>query len=98
MAIARRETPVVSTLWSSIAALASINCDCTRSLLLHDVILGKSVITSQGGNFHLKVGGGAQSSGNAGDPMLGVAVITKNKKQGHNSADFLTEKEQFYRT
>ena len=30
----------------------------------------------QGGNFHLKVGGGgAKSSGNAGDPMLGVAVI-----------------------
>ena len=29
--------------------------------------------TSQGGNFHLKVGG-ARSSGNAGDPMLGVAV------------------------
>ena len=28
----------------------------------------------QEGNFHLKVGG-AQSSGNAGDPMLGVAVI-----------------------
>ena len=26
-----------------------------------------------GGNFHLKVGG-AKSSGNAGDPMLGVAV------------------------
>ena len=29
--------------------------------------------TIQGGNFHLKVGG-AKSSGNAGDPMLGVAV------------------------
>ena len=28
---------------------------------------------SQGGNFHLKVGG-TKSSGNAGDPMLGVAV------------------------
>ena len=27
----------------------------------------------QGGNFHLKVGR-AKSSGNAGDPMLGVAV------------------------
>ena len=27
----------------------------------------------QGGNFHLKVGG-AKSSGNAGDPMLGVTV------------------------
>ena len=27
-----------------------------------------------GGNFHLKVGG-AKSSGNAGDPMMGVAVI-----------------------
>ena len=26
------------------------------------------------GNFHLKVGGGAKSSGNAGDPMLGVTV------------------------
>ena len=29
----------------------------------------------QGGNFHLKVGGGPKSSGNAGYPMLGVAVI-----------------------
>ena len=29
--------------------------------------------TNRGGNFHLKVGG-AKSSGNAGDPMLGVAV------------------------
>ena len=28
-----------------------------------------------GGNFHLKVGGGGKSSGNADDPMLGVAVI-----------------------
>ena len=27
-----------------------------------------------GGNFHLIVGGGGKSSGNAGDPMLGVAV------------------------
>ena len=27
----------------------------------------------QGGNFHLKVGG-AKSSGNAGDPVQGVAV------------------------
>ena len=27
-----------------------------------------------GGNFHLKVGG-VKSSGNTGDPMLGVAVI-----------------------
>ena len=38
---------------------------------------GKYVFVSlptQGGNFHLKVGG-AKSSGNAGDPMLGVAVI-----------------------
>ena len=32
------------------------------------------LIPSQGGNFHLKVGW-AKSSGNAGDPMLGVAVI-----------------------
>ena len=32
-----------------------------------------SLETLQGGNFHLKVGG-AKSSGNAGDPMLGVAV------------------------
>ena len=31
-------------------------------------------VLMQGGNFHLKVGG-AKSSGNAGDPMLGVAVI-----------------------
>ena len=31
------------------------------------------VMEYQGGNFHLKVGG-AKSS-NAGDPMLGVAVI-----------------------
>ena len=28
----------------------------------------------QGGNFHLKVGGGAKSSGNAGEPMLEVTV------------------------
>ena len=28
------------------------------------------VLLLQGGNFHLKVGG-AKSSGNAGDPMLG---------------------------
>ena len=33
------------------------------------------VLTSkQGGNFHLKVGG-AKSSGNTGDPLLGVAVV-----------------------
>ena len=32
-----------------------------------------SISDHQGGNFHLKVGG-AKSSGNAGDPMLGVAV------------------------
>ena len=30
-------------------------------------------LTTQEGNFHLKVGG-AKSSGNAGDPMLGFAV------------------------
>ena len=30
-------------------------------------------LPTQGGNFHLKVGG-AKSSGNAGDPMLRVAV------------------------
>ena len=35
------------------------------------IILGE--LYNQGGNFHLKVGG-AKSSGNAGDPMLGVAV------------------------
>ena len=29
---------------------------------------------NRGGNFQLKVGG-AESSANAGDPMLGVAVI-----------------------
>ena len=34
--------------------------------------------TVQGGNFHLKVGG-AKSSGNAGDPMLGVAVSGGSK-------------------
>ena len=33
----------------------------------------------QGGNFHLKVGG-AKSSGNAGDPMLGVASKLKKHK------------------
>ena len=32
------------------------------------------VMEYQGGNFHLKVGG-AKNSGNAGDPMLGDAVI-----------------------
>ena len=32
-----------------------------------------SHLCQQGGNFHLKVGG-AKSSGNAGDPMLWVAV------------------------
>ena len=45
----------------------------TRSLyffLMYD-ILACHLFT--GGNFHLKVGG-AKSSGNAGDPMLGVAV------------------------
>ena len=31
------------------------------------------VLGEQGGNSHLKVGG-AKSSGNAGDPMLGIAV------------------------
>ena len=35
----------------------------------------------QGGNFHLKVGG-AKSSGNAGDPMLGVAVSGGFYKRG----------------
>ena len=30
---------------------------------------------AQGGNFHLKVGEAAKSSGNVGDSMLGVAVI-----------------------
>ena len=39
-----------------------------------------------GGNFHLKVGGigGAKSSGNAGDPMLGVAVsgVSRIYKRG----------------
>ena len=34
---------------------------------------GSHCFFKQGGNFHLKVGG-AKSSGNAGDPMLGVAV------------------------
>ena len=36
--------------------------------------LALPISLKQGGNFHLKVGG-AKSSGNAGDPMLGVAVI-----------------------
>ena len=41
-------------------------------------------ISSQGGNFHLKVGG-AKSSGNAGDPMLGVAVSGGyNNHPNHN--------------
>ena len=39
--------------------------------------------TSQGGNFHLKVGG-AKSSGNAGDPMLGVAVSGGYNHPNHN--------------
>ena len=36
--------------------------------------LTTNTMPNTGGNFHLKVGGG-KSSGNAGDPMLGVAVI-----------------------
>ena len=44
------------------------------------------ILYFRGGNFHLKVGG-AKSSGNACDPMLGDL-----KKKGHNSTDFLTEK------
>ena len=41
--------------------------------LLHAIVKESSSTTKlQGGNFHLKVGG-AKSSGNAGDPMLGVA-------------------------
>ena len=38
---------------------------------------------SQGGNFHLKVGG-AKSSGNAGDPMLGVTVSGGYNHPNHN--------------
>ena len=41
---------------------------CCTCSLLHILC-----IHIPGGNFHLKVGG-AKSSGNAGDPMLGVAV------------------------
>ena len=45
-------------------------------LFNYSIIWSKTYATRilmQGGNFHLKVGG-AKSSGNAGDPMLGVAV------------------------
>ena len=38
---------------------------------MNDLINGCGLMA--GGNFQLKVGG-AKSSGNAGDPMLGVAV------------------------
>ena len=37
----------------------------------------------QGGNFHLKVGG-TKSSGNAGDPMLGVAISGRYNHPNHN--------------
>ena len=43
-------------------------------IVLHPLLKGYVMHLSRGGNFHLKVGG-AKSSGNAGDPMLGVAVI-----------------------
>ena len=44
-----------------------------RTLSSKDIMSRVYGVKSQGGNFHLKVGG-AKSSSNAGDPMLGVAV------------------------
>ena len=58
----------------------SLQCTAFASLLAP---------TQQGGNFHLKVGG-AKSSGNAGDPMLGVAVSGGSriyKRGGHKIMD-----------
>ena len=46
-------------------------------LLAINQSVAESTLPAQGGNFHLKVGG-AKSSGNAGDPMLGVAVSGDN--------------------
>ena len=49
----------------------------------------RNELALSGGNFHLKVGGG-QSSGNAGDPMQGVAVSGGSriyKRGGHKIMD-----------
>ena len=40
-------------------------------LQIHTIKASIKTFRTRGGNFHLKVGG-AKSSGNAGDPMLGV--------------------------
>ena len=56
------ETPVISV------ALPNL-----QFLIFVPLIVTPSATSNQGGNFHLKVGG-AKSSGNAGDPMLRVAV------------------------
>ena len=70
------EYSVNQTLTSNTYLVSIINI----SIKLERIINFSSVTQSfsfniQGGNFHLKVGG-AKSSGNAGDPMLGVAVIS----------------------
>ena len=44
------------------------------ALYLNHTLCPSTNSITQGGNFHLKVGG-AKSCGNAGDPILGVAVI-----------------------
>ena len=56
-----------------------------------------NVIQPQGGNFHLKIGG-AQSSGNAGDPMLRVAVSGGYHHQtgGRWSKIVLLQKDLFF--
>ena len=55
----------------------------------------------QGGYFHLKVGG-SKSSGNAGDPMLGVAVSSgsnrPNRKVGGGQNLCFSKKTFFYFT
>ena len=54
-------------------------CKCFQNLIVDGEPLfnlngGFNIKRGGGGNFHLKVGG-AKSSGNAGDPILGVAVV-----------------------
>ena len=53
--------------WSNSRSRLVLHCQ-------HNCICcGQLALITTGGNFHLKVWG-AKSSGNAGDPMLGVAV------------------------
>ena len=69
-------------------------------LIIGDSIQSQAQIhtTYQGGNFHLKVGG-AKSSANAGDPMLGVAVsggYSPKPQGGRWSKIVLLQKDLFY--